>query len=412
MFLTKLAFKNLARHRNRTMITAIIIALAIFFYIIMDSLVGGMTEMSYQTIIDYEAGHLQVANKTYWEEEEKLPLENLLPDAAGILAVTEKTDGYLAGSPELNFQARLNNGGDELPVIGKGILPGEFLKVFALEGQLLEGSMFASGESRVVMGKRLAELMELRVGDYITLIVKDKNETFNTIEAEIAGLVHTGNPNVNQNFVYLPLDLAQKALNVGSKVSKIMIRLENKNQAPVIAVSLEKELTRNDGNLGVYSWNELDAVSFAEAQKIENQVILAIILSIAAIAIVNTVILAALERREEIGMMKAMGLRNIEVVYTFVLESVGIGILGGIIGIVLGVAGVWMMVINGIDFEAMYGMDMSSFGMPVIGKVYGVWNPAAFIKVVAFGIIVSFLASILPAYQAADKDPVRTIYHR
>ena len=111
-------------------------------------------------------------------------------------------------------------------------------------------------------------------------------------------------------------------------------------------------------------------------------------------------------------MMKAMGLQNIEVVYTFVLESVGIGVLGGIIGIILGVAGVWMMVTNGIDFEAMYGMDLASFGMPVIGKVYGVWNPAAFIKVVAFGIIVSFLASILPAYQAAEKDPVQTIYHR
>lgn len=412
MFLTKLAFKNLARHSNRTYITAIIIALAIFFYIIMDALVGGMTEMSYQTIIDYEAGHLQIANEEYWEEEEELPLENLLPDAAGILAAIEKTDGYLAGSPELNFQARLNNGGDELPVIGKGIVPGEFLKVFALEGQLLEGGMFASGESRVVMGKRLAELMELQVGDYITLLVKDKNETFNTIEAEIAGLVHTSNSNVNQNLVYLPLDLAQKALNVENKVSKIMIRLENKNQAPVIAALLEKELKRNDGNLGVYSWKELDAVSFAEAQKIENQVILAIILSIAAIAIVNTVILAALERREEIGMMKAMGLRNIEVVYTFVLESVGIGVLGGIIGIVLGVAGVWMMATNGMDFEGMYGMDMSSFGMPVIGKVYGVWNPAAFIKVVAFGIIVSFLASIIPAYQAAEKDPVQTIYHR
>ena len=412
MFLTKLAVKNLARHGNRTLITAIIIAFAIFFYILMDSLVGGMTEMSYQTIIDYETGHLQVVNEDYWEEEEKLPLENLLSDAAGIMAAIEKSDGYLASSSELNFQARLNNGGDELPVIGRGILPGDFFKVFALEGQLVEGRMFASGESRVVLGKRLADLMELQVGDYITLLVKDKNETFNTIEAEIGGLVHTSNPNVNQNIVYLPLDLAQKALNVGSNLSKIIIRLENKNQAPALAAELEKGLAENDGNLRVYSWDELEAVSFAEAQKIENQVILAIILSIAAIAIVNTVILAALERREEIGMMKAMGLQNIEVVYTFVLESVGIGVLGGIIGIILGVAGVWMMVTNGIDFEAMYGMDLASFGMPVIGKVYGVWNPAAFIKVVAFGIIVSFLASILPAYQAAEKDPVQTIYHR
>lgn len=412
MFLTKLAFKNLARHRNRTLITAVIIAFAIFFYIVLDSLVGGMTEMSYQTIIDYEAGHLQVVNEAYWEEEEKLPLENLLPDEARIKDAIRKIDGYLACSPELNFQARLNNGGDELPVIGKGILPEDFLKVFPWEGQLIEGRMFTPGESRAVLGKRLAELMELRVGDYITLLVKDKNGTFNTIETEIAGLVHTTNPNVNQNYVYLPLDLAQEALNVGSNVSKIIIRLENKKQAPAIALELERELTGNDGNPGVYSWNEIEAVSFVEVQKIENQVILTIILAIAAIAIINTVILAALERREEIGMMKAMGLRNIEIVYTFVLESVGIGVLGGMIGIVLGFAGVWMMVAHGIDFEALYGLDLASFGMPVIGKVYGVWNPAAFIKVFTFGIIVSFLASIFPAHRAAVQDPVKTIYHR
>ena len=69
LFLTRLAFKNLARHKNRTLITSIIIAFAIFFYILMDSLVGGMTEMSYSTLINYEIGHLQVADRQYWAEE-------------------------------------------------------------------------------------------------------------------------------------------------------------------------------------------------------------------------------------------------------------------------------------------------------------------------------------------------------
>lgn len=78
MFLTRLAFKNLIRHKNRTLITAVIIAIAIFFYLIMDSLIGGMTEMSFDTIIDYEAGHLQIADRNYWDEKEELPLENLI----------------------------------------------------------------------------------------------------------------------------------------------------------------------------------------------------------------------------------------------------------------------------------------------------------------------------------------------
>jgi putative ABC transport system permease protein len=422
LFLTKLAFKNLARHMSRTLITAVIIAFATFFYIVMDSLVGGMTEMSYETIIDYEAGHLQISNEEYWEEEEKLPLKNLFSVDGQMMTAIRNIPGYIGSSPELSFQARLNNGSDELPVIGRGVIPEAFEEVFALGNQFVEGSLFTStelfsGESPVVgyqavLGKRLAELMELELGDYIILLVKDRNETFNTIEAQICGLVHTSNLNVNQYLVYLPLAPVQEALSVGNEVSKVVIRMENKNLATGAAVKLENHLRSHNNYLGVYPWSGLEAISFAEAQNIENQVILTIILLIAAIAIINTVILAALERREEIGMMKAMGLQNNEVVYTFVLESIGIGILGGVIGVLMGIGGVWMMITYGLDFEAMFGMDMASFGMPVIGKVYGVWNPAAFVKVVSFGIIVSFLASIWPAYRAADKDPVKTIYHR
>lgn len=412
LFLTKLAFKNLARHRNRTLITASIIAFAIFFYIYLDSMIGGMVEMSYRTIIDYEAGHLQVVKAEYWEEEEKLPLDNLFVPEQRIKEVIQQVGSGAAFSPELSFQAQLYNGTDQLPVLGKGVIPEAFGTVFALENQFVEGSMVTSGQYQVVLGKRLADLLQLQTGDYITLQVKDKNKTFNTIDAEIVGLVHTSNPNVNQNIVYLPLDLVQQTLNVGDLVSKVIVRLENKNQAVKVAGKLAAELQRGGAELMVYPWTELEAVSFADAQYVENQIILVLILGIAAIAIINTVILAALERMEEIGMMKAMGLQNKEIIYTFVLESTGIGILGGLIGALLGVIGVGTLVRFGIDFDAWAGMEMASFGLPVIGKTYGVWNPEAFLKVFVFGVLISFLASILPAYWAADKDPVKAIYHR
>lgn len=411
MFLTKLAFKNLIRHRNRTLITSTIIAFAIFFYIMMDSLIGGMTEMSYETIIDYEAGHLQIVDQNYWEEEDELPLDNLLTINDELESEIRNIEGYLASSKELSFPAQLNNGIDELPVIGKGVIAEDLENVFALEDKFVEGSLFADDQYQAVLGKKLAELMELMVGDYITLLVKDKNDTFNTIDVEIAGLVHTTNPNVNQNIVYLPLSIVQQALNVDAQVSKVILRLNNKDLAAEIADNFEAYIKSSTSNLAVYSWNELETVSFAEAQQMENQIILAIILSIAAIAIINTVILAALERMKEIGMMKAMGLQNKEIIYTFVMESTGIGILGGIIGIFMGIIGVYFMVKYGLDFDAMIGMDLSSFGLPALGRTYGVWNPAAIIKVFSFGIVISFISSILPAYWAADKDPVEAIDH-
>ncbi|ACL71072.1 ABC transporter permease [Halothermothrix orenii] len=411
MFLAKLAFKNLVRHRNRTLITASIIAIAIFFFLLLDSLIGGMTEMSYDTIINYEAGHLQLAHREYWEEEEELPLENLI-SGGQIFTSIEEVPGYYGSSPELNFPARLNNGFNELPVMGKGIIPDKFTRVFPIKDKFVEGEMFSRGEYKVVMGKRLAELMKLQLGDYITLLVKDKNETFNTIEAEISGLIHTANPNVNRNIVYLPLDIAQQTLGVGNRVSKVIVRLEDKELASMAARELKKQLGKTETGLGVYPWSELEAVTIAGAKNAGNQLVLTIILIIAAIAIINTVILAALERMEEIGMMKAMGLRVKEIVFVFVAESTGIGILGGSVGILMGAIGVWFLNSYGIDFSIMTNMDMTSFGIPILGKVYGIWNPSSFIMVFAFGIVVSLLSSILPAYWAAAKDPIKAIYHR
>jgi putative ABC transport system permease protein len=386
--------------------------MAILIYIFFDSLIGGMSELSYETIIDYESAHLQIVDKNYWEAKDELALDNLFTIDERVLEGVKNLTGILAGSRELNFSALLSNGIDNLPVMGKGIIPEEYLKVFALEKQFVEGDIFQPGDYKAVLGKRLAELLDLGVGDYITLLVKDNNNTFNTIDVEIAGLLHTSNPNVNQNIVYLPLDLAQQALSVGEQVSKILIRIENKDQASRLAEELGLNLIKANSNLAVYSWEELEAFSFLGAAVLEKQVILAIILVIAAIAIINTVILAALERLEEIGMMKAMGLQNREIVYTFVLESTGIGIIGGIIGIVLGIITIWFLSVYGMDFEALYGVDMASFGLPILGKIYAAWNPAAFIEVFVFGVLVSLLASILPAYWAADKDPVESIYHR
>ncbi|MCK4524067.1 FtsX-like permease family protein, partial [candidate division WOR-3 bacterium] len=231
------------------------------------------------------------------------------------------------------------------------------------------------------------------------------------IEVEICGLVDSSNPNINKNLVLLPLDIVQKSLHIDNQISKVIVILSNKDMAKELGNQLKSTIDKNTGN-NVYFWYDLEAISFAGAKNAGNQLMMMMILFIAAIAIINTVILAALERMEEIGMMKAMGLEEKEIVYTFVMESAGIGLLGGIAGVMLGLAGVWLCVTYGFDWSVMTSMELSSFGMPIIGKMYGSWNIAAFVNIFFFGIIVSVLSSILPAHWAASKDPIKAIYHR
>lgn len=412
MYLIRLSLKNLLRHKRRTFITAAIIAWAIFFYITFDSFLLGMNDMVFQNIIDFEHGHIQVANTTYWENKDQLPLDNMIVNDQKMNEVLTEVEGHEAHAPQLNFQVRLNDGVNETPVIGKGIPPIKTLKVLKYENYIIEGEMFQPGEYKTVIGKKLADVMNLSLGEHITLLTRTESDTFNTIDAEIGGIINTPNPNINQNVVLLPLDIVQDTLNVDNKVTHYIVRLDNQNFNPSIINNFNKEVKEVNNSLNVYSWRNLEEVSITQGKQAGNTFILLIVLTIAAIGIVNIVILAALERMEEIGMMKAMGLTEREIIFTFVAESTGIGIIGGLLGCILGGISVFYFSKFGIDFTTFVDMDMSRFGVPIISRIYGVWNPMTFVYMFFFAVFGSMLASILPARWAAKKDPVQAIYKR
>jgi len=412
MFSFKLGLKNLTRQKRRNILIILVIAFAFSSYLLMDSLMNGMEEMSFDNIKNYDTGNIQVAYPEYWEDREELLLENLIYLNQDMEESINSTDGLLGVSPELRFKANLNNGIDEISVRGVGISIEKYNQVFGTKNYVVEGSMFAPGELKAVIGVRLAELMDLKVSDYITLLVRTKDDTFNTIDIEIAGLVRAPNPMINNGIVFVPLEVAQKALNVGNAVSMITLKTVSGDEDKVT-----KELTDSFKNknldLKAYSWKESasSVIALSAAKKGGIGAILSVVLLIGMLGIINNVILSALERTSEIGMMKALGMREWEIVFVFMVEATGIGILGGLTGCLLGYAGVSALVKYGFSI-AYIGGDGSEFGIPILDKIYGAWNYPAFSFLFILGVVIAVLSSILPAYWAAKKDPVKAIYHR
>ena|SRR5665648_64455 len=413
MFSIKLGLKNLTRNKRRNAITILVIAFAFFVFLFLDSLMEGMTEMSFNNIKNYETGSIQVAHPAYWEHKDKLPLENLIEFNEDIEESLESMDGVLGISPELRFKANLNNGIDEIEVQGMGISIEQYNEVFATQNHVVEGSMFAPGESKAVIGVSLAELMDLKVNDYITLLVRTEEDTFNTIDLEIAGLLYTPNPIINNGIVFVPLDIARQALNVENGISMMAVKIKNDKEINSTIDRINQIFQGKNMNINAYSWKESakTVIAIGTAEDAETAVMLIIILSIGMIGIINNIILSSLERTREIGMMKALGMREWEIVSVFMVEATGIGILGGLAGCLLGAAGVGWIAEIGYDLSYIGG-DMSSYGIPIIDKVYGAWNYSSFVFIFFFGIIVALLSSIGPAYWAAHKDPVKAIYHR
>ena len=412
MYLIRLAIKNLTRHKKRTLLTAGIIALAVVFYIFLDSLMLGMKNKALSNIIDFESGHIQVANKNYWEQRDEFPLENLIYNEEEIIKKIEKLEGIKGISPQLKFFARLNNGIDEIPVPVEGIIAQNEKEVFAKGKYFIEGNYFSQGEYKAVLGKNLADLMGLKNGDYFTLLFKTKNETFNTIDLKISGLLETPNPNINSNRIFIPLSIAQKVLNVDNKISQYALRVDDKEVAEEIDF-LNKEL---NGEIAAFPWQDSASsmLKLSQAQEIESEIILGIILIIAVLGIINSIILAGIERVEEIGMMKALGMKEREIILTFVYESTGIGVIGAFIGAAFSFVGVGLFQKYGIDFFKLMGTDydFSDFGMPIMGRVYGEWNPETFLFIIVFVILISSIVSIFPAMWAAKKEAAKAIHHK
>ena len=412
MFSFKLGLKNLTRQKRRNVITIMVIAFAFFSYLLMDSLMNGMEEVSFENIKNYDTGNIQVTYPEYWEDREKLPLENLVYLNQDMEESIKNTDGILGVSPELRFMANLNNGIDEVAVQGMGISIEQYNQVFATQNYVVEGSMFAPDESKAVIGVSLAELMDLKVNDYITLLVRTKEDTFNTIDMEIAGLIRAPNPMINNGIVFVPLDVAQQALNVGNGITMLALKTVSGDE-DTVTKALTDGFKNKDLNLKAYSWKESAAsvIALSVAKKGGIGAILSIVLLIGMLGIINNVILSALERTEEIGMMKALGMREWEIVFVFMVEATGIGILGGLAGCLIGYAGVSGLVKYGFSIDYIGG-DGSAFGIPILDRIYGAWNYPAFSFLFILGVVIAVLSSILPAYWAAKKDPVKAIYHR
>jgi len=411
MFLFRIIIKNLTRHKRRTVITALIIAFAIFIYILIEGLMLGLTEESFGNIINLESGHLQVVKEAYWEDRKELPLEDLIVPSAEIENQIKSLNQLEAYTKRLKFSVNLNNGIDELPVTGVGIDIGQDKNVFNLNQYIIKGRMPEKGSREIIMGAKLAELMEFDIGDYAIMLIRTEEKTFNTIDGEIVGLFNTPHPTLNENSVYIPITTAQNSLNVENKISEYVIRMKDRDLAFSAGEELKQKLP---SPLKAYNWKQSaeSLVTMLEMQNIETQVVLAVILTLAAVGIINTIILSALERMEELGMMKALGMHEKEIIYIFMGEAAGIGVIGGIMGIILGSIGLYIFNLYGIDLSWITGSGDIDYGFPLTGTIYAGWELSSFIFVFVYGIIVSIIASILPARWAARKDPVKSIYHR
>lgn len=413
--LLKLALRNVFRYKRRTIITFSAISLGLGLMAIGMSLYNGIDKQTINNIVDCQTGHIKVLAEGYFAKKEEFPLQYTIQNPENLIAFLSEREDIHGVESRILFMATIISGLDELPCIGVGVEPQLDPLVFNIKDSMTEGSYLEPSDHMVIIGSKLAEDLDLAVGDVVVIRMFSSTEDFvwNALDLEIKGIFESPNPMVNSKNIFIPITLAQESLGLEGKATEIAIRLNNIDEIKSIQTSLQETLPSVGGPYQVFSFDQIES-DFAEAMKFKTQtqaLIPLIMLLIATLGIVNTMLMAVLERTREIGMLVAMGMKRIEVMLLFIFEGAFIGLFGSFVGCLIGALGGWYFETKGFDMTS-FGKefsDLAASSFPIKDVFYGDLTIGILVFTLIFGTCVAVLASIYPAYKAVKIEPIRAL---
>ncbi|MEA3492946.1 MAG: FtsX-like permease family protein [Candidatus Margulisiibacteriota bacterium] len=404
--LFKLAFRNIFRNFRRTLLTMFAIAFGLGVLLLMDSMLTGLDVDSFTKVINYETGHIKIFQRGYQEDVKNLPLDKSIDMPAKIIDEVSRDKNVEGITSRINFRIFLSDGIDQFPAIGIAINPEDDTNVFKLKQAVEEGKFINKGEEAMLIGEGLAEDFNVGVGDYLTVLTRTKYETYQALDLRIKGILKTEDPKIDWAAIVIPLGVGQDSLDMGKAVTEIDIKLKDISQVDKFRDKLAKELT----GLEIMTWKDLaeDVIAISETKRGFSSLIFSAVVIIALIGISNTILLSAYERVREIGMMAAMGMRRKQIRRLFIYEGALIGLFGSIFGCLLGAAMNYPLVRFGINWGFMM-RDMGDIGYRITGASYGVWRLHMFLIALIFGVVVSAIVSVYPAWVASKMEPTEAL---
>ena len=403
----RLAWRNIWRHRRRTVIIALAMGLSLGMMMFYDGLMDGFNDAIAGNAVRVLGGNVQVHAEGYREKVDSNPLLPLTDDSAIVQAALSQPN-VIAASRRIQTGGLVSNseGAFSLNIIG--IEPDAEAPVSLIAEHIVDGRYLApTDEDSILIGQGLAEALALKVGDRITMVGSDIHKQNRQRTMTVIGIYDIGIPSMEKGTLYISLAEAQNLFGLPNQTTEVQITLKKVGTESQIVSALSSALPGYE----VESWaNNYPELGNAVGRKnIVMDIFSVIIVMIAGIGILNLLMMAIYERTREIGLLGAMGLKPREVATIFILEGALIGFVGVLTGIVMGL---------GINVSLMQvGMDYSQFAgitdyMALIsGRVYPTLGVNKLFERAVIILVIAALAALIPAVIASRREPSEALHH-
>ncbi len=401
----RLAWRNIWRHKRRTVIIVLAMSMSLSLMMFYDGLMNGFTDAIYGNAVKVLGGNIQVHAEGYRAEVGSTPLLPLT-DAQAVVNAAETDPNVLAATQRINTGGLVTNREGAFAVVITGIEPEKEVQVNLIGQYVTAGRNLVSDDvDNVLIGKGLADAMDVTVGDRITMVGRSQNKEMRQRTMTIVGIYDLGMADIEKQTVYISLAEAQTLYDLTAP-TEVAIFLEHLGQEDEVIKSLQASLPGYE--IESFQANYPDLANAIDSKGGVMNVFSVIIIAIAGVGILNLLLMAVYERTREIGVLGAMGLKANQIALLFILEGTMIGLVGVAVGIALGLALNGYLMKVGMDFGSL--TQAASYMALIKDKVYPTWGVEKLLMRASMVAVISALASVIPAIEAGRREPAEALH--
>ncbi len=406
MTLARLALRNVGRNRRRTALTAGVVALGFAALTLSAGFMAQSFEALREGTIRGGIGHLQLATPGAFAGGEAEALAHGLPDAAAVTARVGRDPAVRAVLRRVDFFGLASGATRTVPFVGAGLEPEAEAESMDTTLLLVGGRWLAEDGAEAVIGSGLAASLDAGLGDVITLLAMTADGVLNALDVEVVGIARLPVREFDDRYLATPLPTAQALLVAGDTVSKLVVMIEDAEEARVVGERLRVALANEGVEVDFRTWREL-AVFYRQVRTLYLGIfgfLGSVLVVIVLLAAANSMLMATTERTREIGTLRALGMRPRAVARLFLLEGVAVGALGCLAGAICSLAARALLNAAEIVLPAPPGV---AHAVRLFLQLY----PAAYLAAGAGMLLAALLAAWLPARRAGRRSIVEALTH-
>ena len=401
MMVLNIAWRNIWRNRIRSWVVIGSILLAIWSVLFILSFSFAMSIGYVENSIRNQTSHLQLHNAKWVDEKE---IKYMLEDAETVLKDIENQSFTEAATIRTVVNGMVRSSRAARGIEIKGVIPEKEATISQIDQKIIEGEYFGTKRNEIIISQKLAEKLKLKLRKKLVLQFQDLAGDIVAGSFRIVGLFNTGNTMYDESFVLVKRRDINRLLDDEDAAHEIALFLKD----PTELEQSTDQLNSSHTGLLVQDYRELSPdVRLYETQiEVSSRIFTFIFMLALIFGIINTMLMAVLERNKELGMLMALGMNKTRVFFMIVLETLLLGLIALPLGLLLAWGTISLFGDIGINLTA-FADAIEQYGLDTI--IYPYLPQDQYVSMASSLIITALLASLYPAYKAIKLRPVEAM---